>query len=820
MVPYERRRLCCMSRGTPPEAVRPAPSLFAWQILFLAFCLGLFSLDHPEAALGVPLLWLAGRDLRARPLAAWLLLLAWALGLGYMVLRAPGPAPETPAWVEKRGTVPLRGVVEEVQSRPGKRLVILLRDVTCIVDGISWRPPGMVAWTWEYPSARPRPGQEVEFPARPRPVRGFGNPGTWDWEGFWERRGVGWRVYTRGDDDGVVLGREPAASVGGLRLSLRSAVEILTPPTQGGAVVLAVTTGDRFLLEPATLELMRDAGLSHSLALSGLHLGFVSALGLGLAHILGLLRPGLLLRLPRPKLAVLLAAPLVLGYAWLGQPAPSLIRAACMFASWAVLLLLDRERVLLDGLFLALAVILLVDPLEIQELSLQLSAAAVAGIAVFLPPLWRLLPGRNRRLWLPLRWALGLLLVSFCANLAILPLQAWHFGAVNPNFLANLVWLPVLGFGVMPLGLAGLLLAPVLPDLAAPCLSTAAALADSVMELLSWADGRGWLPLVLTLRPRWSELLGAALLLGCLPVLLRARRVPVRLLGVGLGLLLGPHLWITVSDAVGGARLDLLDVGQGQSALIGLPGGRRVLVDGGGFNSPTFDVGAAVVAPALTWGRPPRLEAVLMSHPDTDHARGLGAILRGFDVGLFASAAEPPEALREAIAAHDVPQRTVQAGDALDLGRGLRLEVLHPELDDPNRSNRDSLILRLTWDGRGLLVLPGDVDRVGLRQALGSGRDFRAEVLVLPHHGSKGSFLPRFIDAVSPSTALVSCGFLNGYGFPNETVVDDFRRRGVALWSTAASGRLEVRWSSPSSPGVLEPFLPSSPETTSLGLLP
>ncbi|WP_449242828.1 DNA internalization-related competence protein ComEC/Rec2 [Desulfovibrio sp.] len=808
------------SSAAAPGGSSPAPGLFAWQVLFLAFVLGLFSLEHPEAALGAPLLWLAARDLRARPLAAWLLLLAWALGLGYMALRAPDPVPETPAWMEKRGSVPLRGVVEEVQPRPCKRLVILLRDVACTVDGEPWRPSGMVAWTWEYPSARPRPGQEVEFSARPRPVRGFGNPGTWDWEGFWERRGVAWRVYTRGADESVVLGPEPPAGPGGLRLFLRGAVEALTPPTPGGAVVLAVTTGDRFLLDPATIELMRDAGLSHSLALSGLHLGFVAALGLGLAHLLGLLRPSLLLRLPRPKLAVLLAAPLVLGYAWLGQPAPSLLRAACMFASWGVLLLLDRERALLDGLFLALAAILVFDPLEVHELSLQLSAAAVAGIAVFLPPLWRLLPGRNQGAWLPLRWALGMLLVSLCANLAILPLQAWHFGAVSPNFLANLVWLPVLGLGVMPLGLAGLVLAPFLPGLAGACLAGAASLSDAVMGLLAWADGRGWLPLVLTLRPLWPELLGGALLLGCLPLVPRARRVPVRLLGLGLGLLFVPHLWIAASDAVGGTRLDLLDVGQGQAALIGLPGGRRVLVDGGGFNSPTFDVGSAVVAPALTWGRPPRLEAVLMSHPDTDHAQGLGAILRGFDVGFFASAAEPPEALLRAIEARGVPRRAVLAGDVLGLGRGLRLEVLHPEQDDPKRTNRDSLILRLTWDGRGLLVLPGDVDRVGLRQALGSGRDVRAEVLVLPHHGSKGSLLPRFIDAVGPSTALVSCGYLNGYGFPNGAVVDDLRERGVGLWSTARCGRLEVRWARPDAPGALELFRPEPPETSSSGLLP
>lgn len=335
-------------------------------------------------------------------------------------------------------------------------------------------------------------------------------------------------------------------------------------------MVLAVLTGDSFLLAPATLELMRQAGLSHSLALSGLHLGFVAAVGAALAYGLSLLWPGICLLLPRPKLAVLTAAPLVLAYAWLGQPAPSLVRAACMFLSWGLLLLWDRPRVLLDGLFLALALILVIAPGEVQELSLQLSAVAVAGIAVFWAPLWRWVPAGGG-LWRALRWACGLLLVSLCANLALLPLQVWHFGVLSPNFLANLFWLPVLGLLVMPLGLAGLALLGLWPGAAAACLTGAAFLVDASLHVLAWADAWGWLPLVQTLRPLWPELLGGALLLACLPPLLHRIAVQAPVLGLGLVLLLVPHDWIMTRDACSGPSMTLLAVVH-KAALLTLPG--------------------------------------------------------------------------------------------------------------------------------------------------------------------------------------------------------------------------------------------------------
>jgi competence protein ComEC len=248
-------------------------------------------------------------------------------------------------------------------------------------------------------------------------------------------------------------------------------------------------------------------------------------------------------------------------------------------------------------------------------------------------------------------------------------------------------------------------------------------------------------------------------------------------------------------------RLTLLDVGQGQAVLLEGPDGARVLLDGGGL-WPGFDVGAAVTGPALAWNRPPRLDGVLLSHPDSDHWRGLEYVLRRFSVGWFASNGDRPrgedgERYDEALAEWGGEPRVLTAGEVLPLGGGAALEVLHPAPGFAGKDNDRSLVLRLTWRGRGLALLPGDVERAGLLALLASGRDLRADVLVLPHHGAASSLSPELYRRAAPRLALASAGFLNYFGFPAALVTEALRAAGVPLRTTADAGALTVEWCAP-----------------------
>ena len=451
----------------------------------------------------------------------------------------------------------------------------------------------------------------------------------------------------------------------------------------------------------------------------------------------------------------------------------------------------------------------LAQPLAVYDVGLQMSALAVAGLAILFPWLrgfWPRWPGLLNRA-LSLIW--DALAMSLAANLALLPVVVSYFGVFQPNFLLNLPWVPVQGLVVQVLGmlgLVGLALAPVpgLDHAAGLLIQAAAFVQEAMLSALHLAARAGWLPVWALLRPLWPELLGAGLVTALTPYCWRRQgTAPVLLVLAGLLLLAVPQVQLLLAESRPEVRLTLLDVGQSQAVLVSAPNGRRVLVDGGGTASQTFDMGRSVVGPSLAWGRAPRLDAVVMSHPDADHAQGLAHILRRFHVGRFITNGQWPtgplgQAFDAALAAGAPSPETFGPGDRLDLGSGVWLEALHPaENFEGATTNERSLVLRLMWNGEPLALLPGDVQRAGIEDMVDRGRDLRAQVLVLPHHGSKSSLSGMLYEAVGPAQALVSCGYLNHFHFPNQAVVEELARRGIPLASTADMGALELVWSAP-----------------------
>lgn len=746
--------------------------------------------------------------------------------------------------------------------------------------------PGRLVWTWEHPVALPLTGQTVTATLAVKPVRGFANPGGQDSAAYWQRRDAHFRAWARDDMPRAEVTGAPSGPAA-LRAWLRERlVDTLGGPqgiTRGGGVLLAILFGDRFHLDSAMLDLFARTDLLHSLALSGQHLA-VAGLFAGAAVLLvGRFTPGVFLRLPRRKLLFVLSLPPAAAYLWLGNAPPSLVRAALMLLFWTVLALADRPGVLLDGLLWAVGCILLFDPDAVYDLGLQLSALAVASIALSLPfAAWLhggghhgdFRPGAAPPLagvtgstgtlstgtlstgtegisdaggpdtatlrdgvWQRVRRTLMLMaLTTLAVQVALLPVQLIGFGRASPWFALNLLWLPFADLVVLPLGALGLVCeaADLTRPLAGPLLMVAALPCEGLMWLLEWMEGAGLLAVPAMLRPHWTAALGygalvvafaslpgrlfhfpargrashhaphgatpAGTLLGgaraaapCLPPLAR------RLLPFALALLLAGPVLRLYAATDGTVRVSVLDVGQGQAIAIDLPGDRRLLVDGGGFNSPRFDAGRDLVAPALTANRSPRLDMVLNTHPDTDHLRGLIHILDRFAVDAFATNGDAPRGLNardlsRVLARTGMEATPMYAGEVLPLGDGLALRVLHPPQKHRGSSNNKALVLRLERDGRGLAVLCGDAEAPALRDILRSGAPLKAEVLVLPHHGSASSLLPAFYDAVAPRLAIASCGVDNRYGFPVAAVRAALAERGVTLRTTGEAGCIMLGW--------------------------
>jgi competence protein ComEC len=346
--------------------------------------------------------------------------------------------------------------------------------------------------------------------------------------------------------------------------------------------------------------------------------------------------------------------------------------------------------------------------------------------------------------------------------------------------IANAVAIPLVSFVITPLALAGAVLPLDWP------LQLGHAILELLMAMLEWLAR---LPSAV-----WHQHAPLAwtvpLALAGIAWLLLPRGFPARALGLVLVLPLfaaspaGPRageLWITV-----------LDVGQGLSVLARTER-HALLYDAGPAFNAAADSGSRVIVPYLRGEGIAALDALVVSHDDRDHSGGAASVLEAIPVGVLWSSLSPDHALLEA-AAWRAPCRA----DRKWLWDGVAFEFLHPQEDIPAgraaRANNRSCVLRIEAPG-GRVLLTGDIERAAehelLRRAPGL---LRAEVLLVPHHGSATSSAPEFVKRVAPRYAVFTVGYRNRFGHPREDVLARYREAGSELLRTDAAGAIRLRF--------------------------
>lgn len=843
--------------------VRPVQPLLFWQVLACAWVTGAAAFWWTEILLvPVLILWV---DARARhPLRVVALLLCVATGFGWAQWRAPAwPTGNIEQLLALRSGT-LTGTVADVRGQYDRRLSVIMQNAA--INGIPL--PGGVAWTREGTVSetapeRPIAGEVVRFEGRLRAVADpekLKTPGTADGIArYWLSRGVFWQVWTPASvpvqilhaeaRPGLFRGAVPLEQWRSALVSRLNALYPDNPPSlrygqaapsapHGWGLLPAVIFGDRYYLGADDTQRLQRAGLTHSIALSGQHLAVTGLLAAALLWLWGRFRPGVFLRVPRFTLTLWCALPLAGLYLWMGNAPPSLQRAVIMLTCWAVACTLRRPAAFTDGLVAALVCMVLIDPAGLADVGLQLSFGAVAGLALAAPLLGRWFVFSAGK---PLIAGAGAtFLSSVVIQVTLLPLVLVIFGWVTPWAWLNILWLPVLGLWVLPLGFLGTLslgLPGIMAGFTDILLLAATEPCFWLVEGLAWLDARAGLAPTWCLRPHWLAFTGFVCAMGALSLSLGRRRVPraaVRLCVTGLLLLFcGPFLRM-VDGFSGEVRLRLLDVGQGQAALLEFPGEQRVLVDGGGFSSPRFDSGRDLIAPVLTENRPPRLTAIALSHADLDHLRGLLFLARYFDIGSVLLPAQAPGSGHDTAAPllrkfegiireQDIPVRRLSRDDQIVIPgiSGSWLETLAPIPGRPAADN-DGLVLRLVMADnfadnapvdvsaglRGLAILPGDATKSLLTAMVRAGSKenaMRAEVLVAPHHGSRNNVQEGFVRAVNPSVILASCAKNNRYGFPSDELRELCATLDIPLRATADEGEITWNWILPA-----HPVLPST----------
>lgn len=638
------------------------------------------------------------------------------------------------------------------------------------------------------PGEEPEMGSTVWVSGTVSRFSGASNPGGFDTRLYYASLGIDCALK-----DGRILWKSGGSFLGEWLWQARNRLSQKLDACLGekeASVLRNILLGDKETLDKDIKELYRSNGISHILAISGLH---ISVLGMGLYRLLR--RAGC----PVP-FAAAAGASAILLYALMTGAGVSAYRAAGMFLLRMLAELLGRTYDMLTAAGVMLVLMLLGQPLYLFHSGFLLSFAAVFGIGC-LYPVWFGRPGKEIRYRRGIHKKCHAVLnglkqsagVGISILLATLPVQLWYYYEL-PVYAAllNLLVLPFMPF-LLGLGI----LAAVFPSAAVSGLAGA-----GIHGILWWFEklcsiaeklpGHTWNPG----RPSaWQVFLYLAILAA---VLLAGKRLSGSLKAL---LVLG-GIGILAFRLHTGLSVTVLDVDQGECICIRI-GGSAYLVDGG--STGRQNTGEYDILPFLKYHGITHVQSVFITHTDKDHYNGILELLeKDISIGKIVlpatkRAAEGEDANREEIlkaaGLHNIPVHTMSKGTVWQEA-GAGFYCLHPAADFSGQSsNEESLTLYLSYEGFSML-LTGDIEGKGeeqLTRELERAGIHSLTVLKTAHHGSRYSTSDAFLKNLSCSAAVISCGKDNSYGHPHEELLERLKRAGTAVYSTPRSGAITIR---------------------------
>ncbi len=687
-------------------------------------------------------------------------------------------------------------------------------------------------------------GDVIYFRGKIRRPRNFNNPGGFNYELHLKRKGISVTSTAKGREYIFKAGtaRSPVITrIFETRKSIRKFIDGNVPQNEG-SIIKGLLLGDRADIPEELLESYRRTGMSHILAISGMHVGILFIISFSLLYIILVRIPRLALMISVSTWAFFLSLIPIFFYTILSGMRITAIRSTLMITAYVLSVVINRERDILNTLALAGLLILIISPASLFDPAFQLSFVAVLSIILIYPlmteslseriykqsPNGGIVPSIGKRL---IFRVYQFATVSVSVLLGILPISAYYFFKASPlSIVINFAVVPLLGFIAVPLSFVSIpfifSMSASMNDIATLILKVvtfAVAISNEIVTTSSSLFPGGFM----VVPPKLPEIVIYYSLLIIVILYFRerqlvgkfverlvnkknSRKIMSRLKLIFITFLLALVMVFSYQaiDRYHPSRLSVtfISVGQGDSTLIQFPGGKTMLVDTGGFYGGTFDTGKLIVSPYLLHERIRKVDYLVLTHPEFDHYGGFEYILNNYEVGELwiterGNTSESIKHLLTLAKNRGVPI-AIMSGNSPDIKiNGTEIKFFHPQPsskinnDEPYISsenvNNSSLVFRITY-GDFSLLMTGDIEEEAESYLVSKGEDLRSSILKSPHHGSSTSSTLAFLRVVGPKVSVIMCGDKNRFGFPGDEALKRYEDSGVVVFRTDVDGAVIV----------------------------
>ncbi len=644
--------------------------------------------------------------------------------------------------------------------------------------------------------------------------RGYHNPGGYDFGEALSRDNifaVGWvkeENIIRVGFGGNYLLRKIYEGRDNIRRSTENSLS-----SESSAILQSMVIGEDKGLTDEIRDSFMASGTTHILSISGSHLGLLAFLIYNIVRLSILRLPsGFLLRLTLyaspSKIAALSTMPPVILYTIIAGGQVATIRSLIMILVYLIAILIEREERILNSLAFAAIIILFLNPQALFDISFQLSYGSILSIGYILDwwkerkkyPGMELVPEEKGLVPRLKKRSIQYLLVAVAATLGTAPIVAYHFNQFSwVGLFSNIIVIPFAGAVIVPLGLFSGFLTIVTGSSTLPMVSL---IDKAVLVFYSLVRAFSKIPYAEIHLPSPSLIIIALYYLFIYTLLELRRNRLIKIAGIITASLIVLFTVPIVSNSHKDIKVTFIDVGQGDSSLIELPDGKRMLIDGGGTFDKRFDIGKRILAPYLWDKGIKRIDHIVISHPASDHIGGFTYIINKFKIGEVWFNGDPAiegyqEFLR-VIEEKGIPVTVVKRGDAI-LKDEYNIYVLHPYPEfysgtsggKSSGQNNRSIVLKLAYKNRSFLF-PGDIEKEAEDNLIHLGEWLKAGIIKVPHHGSKTSSTEEFLSLVQPEVAVVSSGKDNIFNHPNPDVMERYARSGTRIYRTDMDGAVII----------------------------